>query len=195
MSSRLRGGIGTATLLVLNALCGARAEAQLNEVGGGAGLAVPVYEAAAVRDPGFHLFAFLGMRLGDRLQMRGEIAFTQLAEDPRDPSQGRPPGELRVLGVDASLVWSPAGTGHGIYGIAGAGLYALRTTAEPANPPPPPVPGITLGAGVNFRIAEQPLFAQARVEVPFSTYGTYTESAPNMYLPITLGMRIPCCAR
>jgi hypothetical protein len=167
------------------------AQGQVDEFGFGGGIAVPVSEAAAIRGPGPHLLAFVGHNLGPRVQLRGEFSFTQLGEEPRDPSRGRPVGNLRVFGLAATLAWSPAGTGRGVYGLAGGGLYAVRSTADWDTNPNFVVPGINLGAGVNFRVGGQPLFAQGRVEVPLSTFGTDTESAPLMYLPFAVGVRFP----
>jgi hypothetical protein len=169
------------------------AQAQVDELGIGGGIAVPVYETAAVHGPGPHLHAYVASSRGPRLQLRGQLSFSQLGEESRDPSQGPPLGDLRAIGLSGIVAYSPAGTGRGMYGFAGAGIYALRSSAEAAGDPPPLVPGASAGVGVNVRLGGQALFAQAGVEVPFSTFATGTESAPNMYLPFAVGLRIPCC--
>lgn len=167
------------------------APGQVDEFGLGVGITVPVYEASTIRGPGAHLFAFVAQDLGPRRRLRGEISFAQLREEPRDPFQGLPFGDLWVFGLAATFVWSPAGTGRGVYGLAGGGLYTLRSTAEWETNNTAFAPGINLGAGVNFRVGGLPLFAQGQVAMPLSTFGTGSESALLMYLPFAVGVRFP----
>ncbi len=163
------------------------AAGQVNEIGIGAGIGVPVYEAAAVHGPGIHVLGYAGYRMGQALQLRGEVSFTELSADRAAW------GRLRIGRVGATLAYSPFGTGNGVYALAGAGMYALRNPQRGGDPGL--VPGITLGVGASGQLAGMTLFAEAREEVPFSTYGTDTESAPTMYIPLAVGIRVPCCGR
>lgn len=181
---------------VLGAALAAPAGAQVEEFGVGGGVSVPVYEAADARGPGPHALAYVGYRLGPTLQLRGTATFTQMNGKEREPTPALPfPGswgDLRVAGVAGTLVWSPEGKGGGPYGFAGMGLYSLRDTEQGANPDAL-VPGLTLGVGASARVGGLGVFGQTGVEVPFTTFGTDTESAPPMYLPFSLGLRVPCC--
>ncbi len=186
-SRRVRAAIIAAGVGCAIAAAASPAAGQLNEIGIGAGIAVPVYEAAAVHGPGVHLMGYAGYRMGPALQLRGELAFSQLSADRAAW------GRLRIGRVGATLAYAPFGTGDGVYAMAGAGLYALRNPEKAGDPGL--VPGIGLGLGASGGVGGMNLFGEARAEVPFSTYGTDTESAPTMYLPVVVGIRIPCCGR
>jgi hypothetical protein len=180
----------------LGAVLAAPAGAQVEELGVAAGMSVPVSELAELRSPGPHALAYVGYRLSPALQLRGTATFTQLTGKKREPTPAvpfpAPWSDLRVAGVSGTLVWSPQGTGGGPYGFAGLGLYSLRDT-DAGTDPDGIVPGLTLGVGVTVRAGGLGVFGQAGVEVPFTTFGTDTESAPPMYLPFSLGLRVPCC--
>lgn len=191
-------GLRVAAFLAGGSLLGfpSAANAQVGEVGVAAGIAAPVYEAAAAREPGFHLSGYVGYALGPVLQLRGELGFTQLGGDAaveEMPSADR--GDLRITGAAGTLVYSPAGNGRGVYGLAGAGAYALRNSQDEVVNPDGLVPGVNLGIGANFAVEGVGLFAQLRAEVPFSTFGSGTESAPVIHLPMTVGVRIPIGGR
>jgi hypothetical protein len=176
------------------AVLAAPAGAQVEEFGVGGGVAVPISEVAEVRSPGPHALLYLGFRLGPTLQLRATASFAQLEGDVRDPAPSPPTpaerGDLRVAGLAATVVWSPDGNGSGPYGFGGLGLYSLRDTEQGTNPDAL-VSGLTLGVGTNVRVGGLGLFGQTGVEVPFTTFGTDTESAPPMYLPFSLGVRVP----
>ena len=182
----VRAGIAAALGCAMAAVA-SPAAAQLNEIGVGVGIGVPVYETADVHQPGPNLLGYLGYRLSPALQLRGEASFTQLGSD-RDTR-----GDLRIASFGAALVYSPAGAGSGVYGFAGAGAYALRDSKREGDPGL--VPGVNLGVGVRARVAGVSAFAQTRLEVPFTTFGTDTESSPTLFVPFTVGVRLPCCGR
>jgi hypothetical protein len=190
--SPLRSVLAAAALTILAAGAPAPARAQLNEFGIGTGIAVPVSEINTRQGPGLHLLGYAGVHMNATLQFRGELAFVQFNGKAYSGVEG-PSGEsrpdLRVASVGGTLVYTPRGTGTGVYGFVGAGMYQLSAGGESDGL----VPGASVGMGTNLDVGGAALFAQTRLEVPFSTFGSGTESAPNVYLPFTLGLRIPCC--
>lgn len=189
--SRTAPARGLALAAALALALGGRAlpaGAQALELGLGAGLAAPLAEAGDVRGPGLHLAGYAGVGLGPRLVLRGEVRVAHLDADGAGGTT--PPRDLRAVGAGAALAWYPAGRGRGVYGLAGAGMYALRSEGGGSDGP---VAGMSLGLGGAFTAGGAGWFAEARVEVPFSTFGTGTESAPLTYLPVAAGVRIPCC--
>lgn len=190
--SPLRSVLAAAALAILVAGVPAPARGQLHEFGIGAGIAAAVSEINTRQGPGLHLLGYAGVHVNATLQFRGELAFVQFNGQPYSGIQG-PSGEsnpdLRVASVGGTLVYTPRGTGTGVYGLLGAGMYHLSLGGDSGEL----VPGASLGVGTNLDWRGRTLFAQTRLEVPFSTFESGTESAPNVYLPFTLGLRIPCC--
>lgn len=190
--SPVRSVLAAAALILLVAKSPCPAQAQLNEFGIGAGIAAAVSEINTRQGPGLHLLGYAGFPVNVTLQFRGEAAFVQLNGKPYSSNEG-PVGEsrpdLRVASVGGTLVYTPRGTGTGVYGFVGAGMYQLSAGGESDEL----VPGASLGVGTNLNVGGAGLFAQARLEVPLSSFASGTESAPNVYLPVTLGLRVPCC--
>ena len=116
---------------------------------------------------------------------------TQLGGKEREASPGFDRGSIRIFGLDGSVVYSPVGNGRGVYGMFGAGGYALRRLERDLEPDVHNVPGFSFGVGTNLRIGATPAFVQARMEVPFSTLGTNSEFAPTTFIPIVFGIRFP----
>lgn len=190
--STVRCRRAAAALLGLVAASPAPARAQLNEFGFGAGAAVAVSEINTRQGPGPHLLAYAGVRVNPTIQFRGELAIVQFNGKLYSSSEG-PSGvsraDLQVASVGGTLMYTPRGTGTGMYGSIGAGMYQLSTGDESHER----VPGVSLGVGTNLDWRGRRLFAQTRLEVPFSTLGSSSEFSPNVYLPFTLGLRVPCC--
>lgn len=188
----LRPVLAAAALTILAAGVPAPGRAQLNEFGIGAGTAVALQGIDSRQGPGLHLLGHAGVHVNATLQFRGELAFVQFngkpyPSSPGQPSQSRP--DLRVASAGGTLVYSPRGTGTGVYWLIGAGMYQLSAGGTSDGL----VPGTSVGIGTNLNVGGRTLFAQTRLEVPFSTFGSSTEFAPNVYLPVTVGLRIPCC--
>lgn len=180
--------------VALAAVVAAPAAAQVEEFGVGGGVSVPVSKVAERRGTGPNALVYAGYRLGPTLQLRGTATFTQLNGKEREPTPAvpfpAPWSDLRVAGVSGTLVWSPEGAGGGPYGFAGMGLYSLRET-DGGTDPEGVVPGLTLGVGVTVPAGGLGVFGQMGVEVPFTTFGTGTETSPPLYLPFSLGLRVP----
>ncbi len=183
-----------AALLILVAASPAPAQAQLHEFGIGAGIAAAVSEINTRQGPGLHLLGYAGVHVNATLQFRGELGFVQFNGKPYSNNDG-PSSEsnpdLRVASAGGTLVYTPRGTGNGAYGFLGAGAYSL--TADGVENRDGMVPGVSVGVGTNLNVGGRTLFAQTRLEVPFSTFGSSSEFSPNVYLPFTVGLRIPCC--
>jgi hypothetical protein len=190
--SPVRSVLAAAALTILAAGVPAPGRAQLHEFGVGAGIAAAVSEINTRQGPGPHLLAYAGVHVNATLQFRGELAFVQFNGQPYSGIDG-PSGEshpdLRVASVGGTLVYTPRGTGTGVYGLIGAGMYQLSVGGDSEGL----VPGASVGMGTNLDLGGRTLFAQTRLEVPFSTFGSSSEFSPNVYLPFTLGLRIPCC--
>ncbi|MBW3655884.1 MAG: porin family protein [Gemmatimonadetes bacterium] len=190
--SAVRSVLATAALIFLVGGFPAPARAQLNEFGIGAGVAVPVSEINTRQGPGLHLLGYAGFRVNANLQFRGELALTRFNGKRYTSTEGRSDEsrpDLRVASVGGTLVYTPRGTGTGVYGFVGTGMYQLSAGGESDGL----VPGASVGVGTNLDVGALALFAQTRLEVPFSTFGSGTESAPNVYLPFAVGVRVPCC--
>jgi len=192
--SPVRPVLAAAALTILTAGVPAPGRAQLHEFGIGAGIAAAVSEINTRQGPGPHLLGYAGVHVNATLQFRGELAFVQFNGQPYSGIAG-PSGEsrpdLRVASVGGTLVYTPRGTGNGAYGFLGAGAYSL--TADGVENRDGMVAGASVGVGTNLNVGGRTLFAQTRLEVPFSTFGSSSEFSPNVYLPFTLGLRIPCC--
>jgi Outer membrane protein beta-barrel domain len=167
------------------------AAAQEIEAGASLGLGVPGHEAAELRGIGPHLSGYVGYGIGPVLQLRGEAAFTLLTGDgATDGQPAETRGDLRIGSVGATLVYSPFGDGSGVYGLAGAGFYALRNSQAEVRTVN--VPGLQLGIGTNVEIGPAvDGFAEARLVVPFTDFGTGSEFSPLTYFPVAVGLRIP----
>ena len=184
--------VAAAALALLAAGVPALARAQLHEFGIGAGIAAAVSEINTRQGPGPQLLGYAGVHVNSTLQFRGELAVVQFygkryADNDGPAGESRP--GLRVASAGGTLVYTPRGTGSGAYGLLGAGMYHHSAGGDSEGW----VPGVSMGVGTNLDLGGRTLFAQARLEVPFSTYGSSTEFSPNVYLPFTLGLRIPCC--
>lgn len=166
----------------------AGAAGQAVELGLGAGIAVPLYETANVRTPGLHALAYAAYPLSARLAVRGDLSLTRLPRDGSAP--GGDTGDLRIAALAGSLVFTPRSSGAGLYGFAGVGGYAIEGDDGTSDGP---VAGLNLGVGTTFGVGPLRAFAQTGITIPFSTFGTDTDSAPLMYLPFAVGLRIPCC--
>lgn len=190
--SPLRSVLAAAALTILAAGVPAPGRAQLHEYGIGAGIAAAVSEINTRQGPGLHLLGYAGVHANATLQFRGELALVQFNGKPYSGIEG-PSGEsrpdLRVASVGGTLVYTPRGTGTGVYGLLGAGAYQLSLGGRSDEL----VPGASLGVGTNLDWGGRTLFAQTRLEVPFSMLGSSSEFSPNVYLPFTVGLRIPCC--
>lgn len=189
--SPVRSVLAAATLTILAAGVPAPGRAQLHEFGIGAGIAAAVSEINTRQGPGPHLLGYAGVHVNATLQFRGELAFVQFngkSYSNNDGPSGESNPDLRVASLGGTLVYTPRGTGRGVYGFVGAGAYQLSVGGESEL-----VPGASLGVGTNLDLGGRTLFAQTRLEVPFSMLGSSSEFSPNVYLPFTLGLRIPCC--
>jgi hypothetical protein len=181
-----------AALMFVAAGAPAPGRAQLHEFGIGAGIAAAVSEINTRQGPGPQLLAYAGVHVNPTLQFRGELALVhfdgKLYSNSEAPS-GVSRMDLQVASVGGTLVYTPRGTGTGFYGSIGAGMYRLSLGDDSDER----VPGASVGVGTNLVWRGRTLFAQTRLEVPFSTLGSSSEFSPNVYLPLTLGLRVPCC--
>lgn len=176
----------TVLLLVFGAPVQVVAQGWFGELSVGAVL--PQLGMSELRNPGPRLTASVGYGFGRHIAVRGDFAtFLMPGVAPPSGSGGEPYGDLRSFEFSVNGVVRLPREGPSIYLVAGAGGYDMQILGIRRNPYGV-VPGLSAGAGVDFRIGHRTVFSEARWKLMLSDYGA-GDFEPGIYVPLVVGVR------